>query len=117
MMTTTTLSSLQSPVKPRSNNNDDNYDGINDDKDVMIASSSKNNDKHNIVFFALDTVAILEADKGVSCLHRCPLTLMPSRRRRGGDPLLSKPQSTKDNKDNDTLIASMSKNNEDHVRS
>jgi hypothetical protein len=114
-MMTTTLSSLRSLAKQQRDNNDDNYDDNDDNKDVVIASTSKNNDDHDVVCFAPVTVAIAAADKGVICPCRCPLTLTLLHRRRSGDPLLSKPQSAFDSEDNDTLIASASKNKEDHV--
>ncbi len=83
----------------------------------MIASASKNNDDHNVIFFALAAVAVTAADEGVIHLPRCPLTSTPLHRRRGGDPSLLKPWSANDNKDNEATIASASKNNKDHLRS
>ncbi len=108
---------MRSSAKPRSDNNNNNYDDNDDNKDVMIASASKNNDNHNAIFFAPVAVTVTAADEGVICPRRCPLTLMPSHRRRGREPLLLKPQSTKNNKDSDAWIASASKNDEDHLRS
>ncbi len=101
-------------AKPQNNNNDDDYNDDNDNKDVVIASTSKKNDDHNVVFFVPVAVAIAVADKGVIHPCRCPVTLTPSCRRRGGDPLLSKPRSADNIKDNDASIASASKNDEDH---
>ncbi len=83
----------------------------------MIASASKNNDNHNVIFFAPVAVAVAAADEGVIRPQRCPLTLMPTHGRRGWDPSSSKLWSANNNRDNDALIASTSKNNEDHVRS
>ncbi len=83
----------------------------------MIPSMSKNNDDHDVDFFPLVAVAVTAVDKGVICPRRCPLTSMLLGRRRGGDPSLSKLQSANNNEDNDALIASVSKNDEDHVRS
>ncbi len=83
----------------------------------MIASTSKKNDDHKVVFFAQVAVAVAAADEGVIHPRRCPLTSTPLLRRRGRDPSLPKPQSGNDNQDNDTLIASASKNEEDHLRS
>ncbi len=117
MMTTRTSSSLRSLAKPRSNNNNDAYDYNDDDKDVVIARASKNNDNHNVVFVAAVVVAVPAADEGVIRPCRCPLTTTPLHRKRSGDPSSSKLWSTKDNKDNNALIASASKNQEDHVRS
>jgi hypothetical protein len=117
MMTTTTLSSLRLPAKPRSNNNYIDYDDDDNNKDVMIASTSKNNDNHNVIFFAPVAVAIATADEGVIRPFRCLLTLTPLHRRRGRDPLLLELQSTYNNKDNETLIACTSKNNKDHLQS
>ncbi len=102
-------------AKPQSNNNNDNYNDDNNDKDAVIASASKNNDDQEVVFFLLFVVAVAAADIGVIRPCRFPLTLPLSRRRRGGDPLSSKPWIASDNKDNDALIASTSKNNQDHV--
>jgi hypothetical protein len=102
-------------AKPQSDNNEDNYNDDNDNKDVVIASESKNNDNHNVIFFAPVAVAVTVADEGVIRPCRCPLTSMPLCRRRGGDPSSSKPRSSNDNEDNDALIASMSKNNKDHI--
>ncbi len=62
-------------------------------------------------------VVLAVADKGVIRLRRCLLISTLSGRRRGGDPLLSKPLSADNNEDNDTLIASMSKNDKDHMQS
>jgi hypothetical protein len=104
MMTTMTLSSSWSLAKPWNNNNDNDYNEDSDDKDVVIASTSKKNDNHNILFFAMVMVAVVVADKGVIHPRRCPLTSTPSGRRRGGDPLSSKPQSANDNKDNDPSL-------------
>jgi hypothetical protein len=101
----------------QSNNNDDNYDDNNNNKDVVIASVSKNSDYHYIVFFVPVAVAVAEAAKDVIHPCRCLLTSMLLHRRRGGDPLSSKPQSTDDNKDNDALMTSTSKNDNDHLRS
>jgi hypothetical protein len=117
MMMAMTLSSLQLLAKPWSNNNSNNYYNHVNNKDFMIASASRNNDGHNVIFFAPLTVAVTAADEGVTHPCRCLLTSTPSCRRRGGDPLLSKPQSTKNDKDNDASIASASKNNKDHMRS
>ncbi len=102
-------------AKPWNDNNDDNYNDDGDDKDVIIASASKKNDDHNVIFFAPVAVTIAVADKGVICPRRCPLTLMPLHRRRGGDPSWLKPWSTDDNEDNNTSIARVSKNDEDHL--
>jgi hypothetical protein len=104
-------------AKPRSDNNNDNYDDNDNNKDVMIASVRKNNDDHDVVYFAPVAVAITAADEGAIRLRRCSLTLTLSRRRKGGDPLLSKLWSANDNKDNDALIARESKNNKDRVQS
>ncbi len=116
-MTTTTLSSLRLPAKPWRDNNNDDYNDNYNNKDVLIASASKYNDNHNIVFFAPVAVAVTAADEGVVCPRRCPLTLTPSHRRRVRDPLLLKLRSANDNKDNDTSITSTSKNYKDHLRS
>ncbi len=116
-------------AKPRNDNNDDDYDDdnnnkdvvIDDDdnnnKDVVIASTIKKNDDHDVIFFVPVVVAIAAVDEGV--IHPCRylLTSMPSRRRRGRDPSLPKPRSANDNKNNDALIASASKNDKDHLRS
>jgi hypothetical protein len=83
----------------------------------MIASRSKKSDDQDVVFFVPFVVAVVAADKGVIHPCNCLLTLTPSRRRRGGDPSLSKPQSADDNKDNNALIASAGKNEEDHLQS
>ncbi len=104
-------------AKPRNDNNEDDYDNDDDGKDVVIASTSKKHDNHDVVFFVPVAVAITAADEGVIHPCRCPMTSTPSCRRRGGDPSLSKPQSTDDNKDNDASIASVSKNDKDHLRS
>jgi hypothetical protein len=118
MITTMTfLSSLRSSAKPWNDNNDNDYDDDDYDKDVVIARTSKKNNDHDIVFFAPVAVAIVEVDKGVTHPHRCLLTLTPLRRRRGGDPLSSKPWSANNNKDNYASVASTSKNDEDHLRS
>jgi hypothetical protein len=82
----------------------------------VIASMSKNDDNHNVVFFAPVMVAVAAADEGVICPHSCLLTSTLLPRRRGGDPSSLKPQSADNNKDNDASIASMSKNNKDHVQ-
>ncbi len=86
---------------------------------VVIASVSKNNDNHDVIFFAPVMIAILVAEEGVICRHRCPLTLTPSCKRWGRDPLSSKPQSNNDdngngNNNKDTVIASVSKNHNNH---
>jgi hypothetical protein len=117
MITTMTLSSLQSSAKLWNNNNDNDYDDDDYDKDVVIARTRKKNDDHDIIFFAPVAVAIAAVDKGVIHPRRCPLTSMPLRRRRGGDPSSSKPWSANNNEDNDASIASTSKNDEDHLRS
>ncbi len=112
-----TLSSSRSSAKPRNDNNDYDYDDADSNKDVVIASTSKKNDEHDVVFFAPVAVAVAAADEGVIHWCRCPLTSTQSRRRRGGDPSLAKPRSANDNEDNEALIASASKNDEDHLRS
>ncbi len=83
----------------------------------MIASTSKKNDDHDVVFFVPFMVTVAAADKGVIDPCRCLLTSMPLHRRRGGDRLSSKPQSANNNEDNDASIASTSKNDKDHLRS
>ncbi len=94
----------------------------------MIASTSKNHDNHNVVFFVLVVVVVAAADNGGTCLRGRQLTLTPlhiscqrTRRRRGGDPLSSKPRSYNDNNDSDNdnddkdpAIASASKNDNNH---
>ncbi len=105
---------MRSLAKPLSNNNDANYDDDDNNEDVVIASVSKNNDDHNVVFFAPVAVAVAMMDEGVIHPQKCPLTLTPWHRRRGGDPSSSKPRSADNNKDFDASIASTSKNNEDH---
>ncbi len=109
-----TFSSLQSLSKLRSNNDEDND---NKEEDAAFASASKNNNDHKIVAFMLVGVIVRAADKGGtrSCGHLPTST--PLRRRRGGDPLLTKLQSNDNDKDNDASIASASKNDKDHVRS
>jgi hypothetical protein len=116
---TMTSSSLRSSAKPRSDNNNDKYNDGNKDKDVVIANVSRNNDDHDVIFFVPVVVAVLAMDKDVICPQRYPLTSTPLRRRRGGDSLSSKLRSNGNNgshsKDNeDTVIASMSKNYHDH---
>ncbi len=62
-MTIMTLSSLRSSSKPRSDNDNDKAD-----KEVaMIASASKNNDNHDVFFFAPAGAVIAVADKGGIC--------------------------------------------------
>ncbi len=92
----------------------------------MIASASKNQDNHNLVFFALVMVVVVAVDDSGTCPRGCLLTLTPlsissqcARRRRGGDPLPSKPQSynddngdDNDNDNKDAVIASASKNDD-----
>jgi hypothetical protein len=94
----------------------------------VIASTSKNYSNHNVVFFAPVVVVVVAADGGGTCPRGRLLTLTPLRiscqhvrRRRGGDPLLSKLWSYKndngddnDNDDKDAAIASASKNDNDH---
>ncbi len=104
-------------AKPQKDNNHDDYDDDYDNKDVVITSTSKKNDNHNVVFFALIAVAVAVVDEGVIHPRRCLQTSTLLCRRRGGDPLLSKPRSKDDNKDNDALIAIASKNDEDNLRS
>ncbi len=111
-MTTTMVSSLQLLSKPRSDNNDNN----DDNKDAVIASVSKNDENHNVVFFAPVRVVVTAADKGGTHPHGHPPTSMPSCRRRGKDLLSLKPQSNSNDEDNDALITSVSKNNEDQVQ-
>jgi hypothetical protein len=79
-------------AKTWSDNKDNNYDDNDDnDENVVITSASKNNYNHDVVVFAPFTFAITAADKGVTRPRRRPLTSMPLCRRRGKDPLLSKP--------------------------
>jgi hypothetical protein len=94
----------------------------------MIASASKNHMDHNVVFFMLVVVVVAAVGDGRTRPRRHPLTLTPLRdscqhvmRRRGKDPLSSKPWSYNDNDDDDndsdnkdSVIASASKNNDDH---
>jgi hypothetical protein len=117
MMTIMTLSSLWLLAKLQSLNNDDNDNNDNNDEDAVIASTSKNKNNHNVIFFVPVAVVVGVADKDGTRAHGCPPMLMLSRRRRGGDPLLLKPRGAHDDKDNDASIASASKNNKDQVRS
>jgi hypothetical protein len=91
MMTTMTSSSSRSSAKPRNDNDNDNYNDDDDNKDVVIASVSKKNDNHNVVFLTPVTIAVMTVGEGVICPHRCPLTLTPLHRRRGRDPSSLKP--------------------------
>ncbi len=50
----------------------------------MIASASKKNDEHDIIFFAPVTVAVAVAEEGVIHPCRCLLTSTPSHRKRDG---------------------------------
>jgi hypothetical protein len=77
---------------------------------------SKNNDDHNVDFFALVRVVIAVADKSGTCPLGCPSRSTPLRRRRGGNPTSSKPQSNEDDEDDNASIASISKNNNDQVQ-
>ncbi len=113
-------------LKPRSNNDDNSNN--NDDEDTVIASASKNHNDHNVIFFALVVVVVAAVDDGGTRPLGHPLMLMPlrvsclhTRRRRGGDPLLSRLRSYNDNgnddnddDDMDAVIASASKNDDDH---
>jgi hypothetical protein len=117
MITTMTLSSLRLSAKPRNDSNNDDYNDDDNNKDVRIAKTSKKNDGHDVLFFAPVAVDVTAADKGVIHPRRCLLTLMPLRRRRGGDPSSLKPWSASNSENNDASIASASKNDEDHLQS
>jgi hypothetical protein len=113
-------------LKPRSNDDDKGND--NDDEDTVIPSASKNHNNHNVVFFAPVVVVVGAVDNSGTRPHGCPLMLTPlrvscrhARRRRGRDPLSSKPWSynddndgDNDNDDKDAVNASVSKNDDNH---
>jgi hypothetical protein len=99
-----------------SNPSSSDNDNAGNDENAVIASARKNNDDHDVFFFAPVGVILVVADKGEARPHGRPPTSMPLPRRRGGDLLSSKPQSNNDDKVDEALIASASKNDEDHVQ-